>query len=113
MYSLNVIRVTLVSCAFAVFISMGFLLSAQASSIEETPTLEPQINTQKDAPYIAASKVCGSYYDTHLFAARSKEISKLANEKERKSARSHLVLVTWAECINNMHLEIKSYKNSI
>jgi hypothetical protein len=111
MYSLNVIRVTLASCALAVFISMGFFLSAQAKHPEGTPA--PQINTQKDAPYIAASKACESYFDTDLFDARSKQISKLASEKERKAARSYFVLVTWAECINNMHLEIKSYKNSI
>jgi hypothetical protein len=94
----------------AVILFLSVFGTAHARHPEGTPT--PRIDIQSAPPSVVSAAICHYYSDYHTFTKKWEEIKLIPDEAVRNSSLKNLLLMTWAECIINMHVEINSYKQS-
>jgi hypothetical protein len=94
----------------AVILFLSVFGTVHAKHPEGTPT--PRIDMQSGPPHMVAAAICHYYYDTDVYSRKREEIRLIPDKLARSDAVKFLILITWAECINNMHVEINSYKQS-
>jgi hypothetical protein len=102
---MNKIRLALLAAALV------FTISAQARHPEGTKI--PQLDIQGAPPSVVSAAICHFYSDYREFTKKWEEIKLIPDEEIRVGKLRNLLLITWTECIINMHLEINSYKNSL
>jgi hypothetical protein len=102
---MNKIKLLLLAAALV------FTVSAQAGHPKGTEA--PNFDIQSAQPHMVATAICHYYYDAEQYKKNKAEVLATDGQVARADAMKLLILLTWAECISNMHVEINTFKHSL